>query len=213
MNMNIDLVIADPHPIVLDGLVHLFENINGYSVKSCVHDADAALDAVLKFRPNVLVTELIFKNKPGLVLIKEMQTNGVQTHPVVFTGACSREVSQAIDMGVRGLVSKCQPKHVLTQCIQSVCLGTRWLDKDLTLNTVAHLLDKNAIHVSLPDVLTEREMVVAKMASQGLPNKKIAQKLLITEGTAKLHLHHIYQKLNCPGRMALALHMQGHSLG
>jgi len=77
---------------------------------------------------------------------------------------------------------------------------------------LTHLLDKKTIHASLPDVLTAREMVVAKMVSEGLPNKKIAQHLYITEGTTKLHLHHIYQKLNCSGRVALALHMQSHGL-
>ena len=210
--MTINLVLADPHPVVLDGLVHLFKNTDEFSIKSCVHDADGALESVLRFKPDILITELIFKNKTGLALIEEMQRHGVQTHPVVFTGACTRDVGLAIDMGVQGLVSKCQPQHTLTQCIQSVYAGKRWLDKDLAIRIVSHLLDKNAIHASLPEVLTVREMVVAKMVSQGLPNKKIAQKLLITEGTTKLHLHHIYQKLNCPGRVALALHMQENGL-
>lgn len=51
---------------------------------------------------------------------------------------------------------------------------------------------------------------MARMVTEGWPNKKIASKLCISEGTAKLHLHHIYQKLNCPGRMALMLYMQEH---
>ena len=206
--MAINLVLADPHPVVLDGLVHLFKNRDEFSIKSCVHDVDSALEAVLKLKPDILIAELIFKNKTGLALIEEMQRNRVRTHPVVFTGACMRDVGVAIDMGVQGLVSKCQSQQILTQCIQSVYAGKRWLDKDLAINMVSTLLDKNTIHASLPEVLTAREMVVAKMVSQGLPNKKIAQKLLITEGTTKLHLHHIYQKLNCSGRVALALHMQ-----
>jgi DNA-binding NarL/FixJ family response regulator len=50
------------------------------------------------------------------------------------------------------------------------------------------------------------------MVTEGLPNKKIANKLFISEGTAKLHVHHIYQKLNCPGRMSLQRFMQEHGL-
>ena len=57
-------------------------------------------------------------------------------------------------------------------------------------------------------VLTAREIMVAQMVSQGLPNKKIASQLSISVGTTKTHLHHIYQKLNCSGRLGLAIHMQ-----
>jgi len=91
----------------------------------------------------------------------------------VFTGACTRDVCKAIDLGVQGMVSKDKPKQVLAQCIQSVYAGKKWLDKDLTIDTLTHLLDKKTIHASLPDVLTAREMVVAKMVSEGLPNKKL----------------------------------------
>jgi DNA-binding NarL/FixJ family response regulator len=61
-------------------------------------------------------------------------------------------------------------------------------------------------------LLTPREMMVARMVTEGLPNKKIASKLFISEGTAKLHLHHIYQKLQCPGRMSLQRYMQDNGL-
>jgi DNA-binding NarL/FixJ family response regulator len=54
--------------------------------------------------------------------------------------------------------------------------------------------------------------LVARMVTEGWPNKKIASKLFISEGTAKLHLHHIYQKLNCPGRMSLQRYMQENGL-
>ena len=208
----IDLVLADPHPVVLDGLLHIFQNMDGFSVRSCALDAESALRAVIEFQPDILITELILQNKTGLVLIEEIQKKALKTHAVVFTGACIRDVCKAIDLGVQGMVSKDKPKQVLAQCIQSVHAGEKWLDKDLTLHSLTYLLDKKAIHVSLPEVLTAREMVVAKMVSEGLPNKKIAQNLYITEGTTKLHLHHIYQKLNCPGRVALALHMQSYGL-
>ena len=186
--------------------------MDGFSVKSCALDAESALRAVVEFQPDILITELILQNKTGLVLIEEIQKKALKTHAVVFTGACIRDVCKAIDLGVQGMVSKDKPKHVLAQCIQSVYAGKKWLDKDLTLHTLTHLLDKKTIHASLPEVLTAREMVVAKMVSEGLPNKKIAQNLYITEGTTKLHLHHIYQKLNCPGRVALALHIQSNGL-
>lgn len=206
--MTIDLVLADPHPVVLDGLVHMFQNKDDFSIKSCVQNADAAFDAVVKFRPDILITELFLQNRKGLALIEGVQKNGFKTHPVIFTSAGRHDVSQAMNFGVQGVVSKSQPPQVLTTCVHRVYAGEQWLDSALNLNLMPHFLGKDAIHVSLFDVLTTREMMVAQLVCEGLPNKKIAQNLLITEGTTKLHLHHIYQKLNCPGRMALALRMQ-----
>ena len=54
------------------------------------------------------------------------------------------------------------------------------------------------------DVLSEREREVACYAADGIPNKIIARKLNITEGTVKLHLHRVYQKLGIKGRHILA---------
>lgn len=206
--MAIDLVLADPHPVVLDGLVHMFRNKDDYSIKSCVQHADAAFDAVVQFRPDILITELFLQNRKGLALIEKVRSNGLKTHPVVFTSAGRHDVSQAIEVGVQGVVSKSQPPQVLTNCVHRVYAGEKWLDRVLTLDAVSHSFEKHATHAPLWHVLTTREMMVARLVCEGLPNKKIAQHLLITEGTTKLHLHHIYQKLNCPGRMALALCMQ-----
>ena len=74
------------------------------------------------------------------------------------------------------------------------------------------LMDRQRGREQVSRLLTPREVDVARMVTEGWPNKKIASKLSISEGTAKLHLHHIYQKLNCPGRMALMLYMQRQGL-
>lgn len=53
------------------------------------------------------------------------------------------------------------------------------------------------------DVLSVRERQVTLLALKGLANKAIARELKITEGTIKLHLHKVYQKLGIKGRLAL----------
>jgi len=57
-------------------------------------------------------------------------------------------------------------------------------------------------------MLTPRERSVARLVGEGLPNKRIASQLTITEGTAKMHLHSIYRKLRVRGRMELMRQMQ-----
>ncbi len=210
--MCIDLVLADPHPVMLDGLKHVFENSDEFSVKAAVNNGDAALAAVQHYNPHVLVMDLSLANRSGLSLIEAIQAQQLATRPVVFTGAPIGEVMRVIDMGVAGLVSKEKSNQVLARCIKTVHDGGKWLDRDLTMKTMSLLLEQQKKNAQASHVLTPRELMVARMVTEGLPNKKIATKLFISEGTAKLHLHHIYQKLNCPGRMSLQRFMQEHGL-
>jgi len=210
--MCIELVLADPYPVMLDGLSHVFHDTSEFSVKTCVHHGDAALQAVRHHRPHILVMDLSLTQSSGLSLLQELRSSDIQTLPVVFTGAPIGEVMQAIDLGVQGLVSKEKPKQVLSRCIKTVHDGGQWLDRDLTVKTMSLLLEQQKKNAQASHVLTPRELMVARMVTEGWPNKKIANKLFISEGTAKLHLHHVYQKLNCPGRMSLQRFMQDHGL-
>ena len=193
---------------MLDGLVSVFEGSDEFAIKSCAKDGESALSAIRHFEPDIVVLELGLGKKHGLLLIQEIQDHGLRTVPIVFTGAPIEEVMRAIDLGIQGLVSKDKSKQILTRCIKAVYDGETWLDKDLTMKTVRHLLDREKSSSPNGTVLTSREMAVAKMVSEGWPNKKIAAKLFISEGTVKLHLHHVYQKLNCTSRVALVLCMQ-----
>lgn len=210
--MCIDLVLADPHPVMLDGLNFMFRDSPDFSVKSCVNQGDAALHAVRQYQPAILVMDLSLTQRSGLAVLQALQSPDIKTRPVVFTNACITEIVQALDLGVQGLVSKEKSSQVLARCIHSVHEGEQWLDPDLSMKTMNRLLQEKKQNALASHLLTPRELMVARMVVEGWPNKKIASKLFISEGTAKLHLHHVYQKLNCPGRMSLQRYMQEHGL-
>ncbi|PUE42232.1 response regulator transcription factor [Limnohabitans sp. Hippo3] len=210
--MCIDLVLADPYPVMLEGLTHVFQDSSDFSVKSCVRNGDEALQALQQFQPHILVMDLSLSQRNGLALLEEIKAQNLPTRPVVFTGAPIGEVMRALDLDVPGLVSKEKSRQILTRCIKSVHEGGKWLDRDLSVRTMSLLLEQQKKKANASQLLTPRELTVARMVTEGWPNKKIASKLFISEGTAKLHLHHIYQKLNCPGRMSLQRYMQEHGL-
>jgi DNA-binding NarL/FixJ family response regulator len=210
--MRIDLVLADPHPMMLEGLAHAFQGSTDFAVKSCATNGEDALQAVQRYRPHILVMDLSLTQRTGLALLAEIKAQKWPTRPVVFTGAPIGEVLLALDLDVQGLVSKEKSKDFLARCIQFVHEGGQWLDRDLSVKTMALLLEQKRQKAHTFHVLTPREMTVARMVTEGLPNKKIASQLFISEGTAKLHLHHIYQKLQCPGRMSLQRYMQDNGL-
>jgi two-component system, NarL family, nitrate/nitrite response regulator NarL len=73
---------------------------------------------------------------------------------------------------------------------------------------VDKLLEREAGIKAVAETLTPREFEVARMIAKGVPSKTVASRLAISEGTAKLHLHHVYEKLKLDGRMALVRYMQ-----
>lgn len=213
MNTDITgLVLADPHPVMLDGLRTHLQDCPDLKVLDTVQDGSAAWKAVQQNRPAFLVMDLPLAGRNGFELIEALREEGELTRPILFTSAPVAEVTRAIEMGVRGVVSKRRPHEALVQCIRQVRQGQMSLDQDLLVRSVSLLIDRERQREVIARQLTPREVDVARMVTQGWPNKKIASKLSISEGTAKLHLHHIYQKLNCPGRMALMLYMQRHGL-
>lgn len=210
--MSIELVLADPHPIMLEGLCSVFRDEAGFSVCSSVLDGETAWQAVQRLKPKILIHELNLPHKDGLNLIRAIRGDGLPTISVVFTSATHPQVMQAIDLGVYGLIGKDKPREVLLDCVHTVLRGEPWLDHDLPRERP----DKptaGAVPDALRSLLTTREWSVVQLLVEGLPNKRIAHLLNISEGTAKLHLHHIYQKLQCSGRLALMLYMKDRGLG
>lgn len=206
--MSISLVISEPHPMTLLGLSQIFQDNPDFEIKKLAHDGDEAFDAVTTYHPDVLLTELSLPKKNGLQLIQDIQKNGNGTKAVIFTSAAISEVMKAIDLGVPGLVSKDKDEEYLKRCLLKVSSGEQWLDQDLATSAVNHLVARQKQNGQITAVLTPRELCVAKMVLEGWPNKRIASKLFLSEGTVKLHLHHIYKKLDITGRMELVLYMQ-----
>ena len=205
----IRLVLADDHPIVLDGLVQLFSKLADFEVLACARNGTEALTATRQFRPDILVLDLRMPEMDGVTVIREMNREGLSTPVVVLTALDNGEVFQAVRLGVRGVVLKDTASSFLVQCVREVHAGRTWLDKTVARRAVGNFLKREAGANMIAATLTPREMEVARLIANGLPSKAIASALSICEGTAKLHLHHVYEKLHLDGRMALMRYMQG----
>ncbi|MBI3458437.1 MAG: response regulator transcription factor [Candidatus Rokubacteria bacterium] len=70
------------------------------------------------------------------------------------------------------------------------------------------MLRREAAAREVARLRTPREVEIMRMVARGLRNREIAGKLSISEGTVKIHLHHIYEKVHVDGRLALTLYAQ-----
>jgi len=210
--MTIRLVIADDHPIVLDGLEQLLSLEKDCEVVARAKNGDEALQAVRQFQPDVLVLDLRMPGTDGLAVLEEMRREALSTRVVILSAMNSDDLFEAIRLGARGVVLKDMAPRLLMQCVRTVHAGGKWLEKGVATCAVDKLLECEAGIKAIAETLTPRELQVARMIAKGVPSKTVASRLAISEGTAKLHLHHVYEKLKVEGRVGLMRFMHSRGL-
>jgi DNA-binding NarL/FixJ family response regulator len=211
--MPISLVLADDHPIILDGLEILFREERDFQVLARCVNGEEALQAVRQHRPDVLILDIRMPGKDGLVVLREMKKDRLPTRTVLLTvGLDEDDVLEALRLGVRGVVLKEMAPQMLVQCVRKVHAGEQWLEKRSVGRALEKMLLREAGEREVAGALTPRELEIVRMVAAGLRNKQIADTLNISEGTVKIHLHHIYEKLHLDGRLELALYAQDKGL-
>ncbi|MGR8997501.1 MAG: response regulator [Gammaproteobacteria bacterium] len=211
--MTINLVLVDDHPLVLNGLQQLFSMEPEINVLACCTDGQQALQTVIHYQPDILILDLKMPRKNGLTVLRELQKEKLPTKVVLLTAALDDdEVLEAIRLGVRGVVLKEMAPQLLIQCINKVHTGGEWLEKDSVGRALEKMLKRESERQYISQILTPREIKLVKLVAGGLSNKLIAEKLNIAEGTVKVHLHNIYDKLQVKSRVALTLYAQDKGL-
>ena len=100
-----------------------------------------------------------------------------------------------MERGAWGLLLKEHALDTLIECLEAVASGQRWLPEELVAPAVRRATERRETDVQLARVLTAREYEIAGLVAQGLSNKHIARALDISEGTVKIHLHNMFEKL------------------
>lgn len=206
----IRLVLADDHPIVLHGLEQLFEGNPGFEVVACCGSGEEALAAV---RPpaeiDVLVADVRMPRGDGLEVLRSVMRESLACRVVLLTAALrDADAAEIMRLGAMGLVLKESPADALVDCVQHVARGARWIDRAVLTRAFERATDLDGRGKSLRDDLTPRELEIVRMVGRGLRNREISAQLSISEGTVKIHLHNVYEKLGVGGRLELLLYAQ-----
>lgn len=204
--MSISVVLVDDHPIVLQGLQHLFARQQDIAVAACCSSVAEGLHAARTANPDVIVLDLRMPDGGGLAFLDAANAEHLASKTVVLTAAISDdEVAQALQKGVAGLVLKESAPEQLLECVRRVHAGERWLDPGATSRVEQALAPPDTAAQERAASLTGREREVVRMIASGLRNRDIGERLSISENTVKVHLHNIYEKLGVEGRMELLL--------
>jgi DNA-binding NarL/FixJ family response regulator len=201
----IRVILADDHPLVLNGLYHLLQEYSDFEVLERCTSGDDAIDAVRTHKPDILVLDLLMPGKDGLQVARELYENGGCPRIVLLSAQLhENQLIEALQLGVRGFVLKEMATKLLVECLRMVHAGGQWLEKDAANRAMEKLVRREARGREIAALLTPREIEVVGMVAKGLSNKEIGSSLFIAEGTVKIHLHNIYEKLGIGRRAELA---------
>jgi DNA-binding NarL/FixJ family response regulator len=202
----IRLVVIDDHPAVLKGLKAFFDAEPDLDLVAACSSGEDGLEALRKYRPDVLVLDLRMRGLDGLAVLRAMKQERSSARVVVLTADIdTNETLEAVRLGVNGVVLKEMAPQLLMQCIRKVHAGEQWLERDTVGRALATMVRRQAGLNDVRGLLTARELEIVGMAVRGLRNTEIAAQLSLSESTVKTHLHRIYAKLAVQGRVGLIL--------
>ena len=200
----IRVLIADDHPIMLSGVEAILTK-RGYHVVASLNDGESVLSELASARPDVLILDIRMADRSGMDVLRTLRSRG-DARPVILLTAQldDRDLVEAIQLGVNGILLKDGAQSLLVKCLEEVVAGRRWIEKSLLERALDVTLDKSREPQGL-DRLSARERTVAGLIARGYQNRAIAVDLGMSEGTVKVYLHRIYEKLGIANRTELAV--------
>jgi DNA-binding NarL/FixJ family response regulator len=205
--MPISLVLLDDHPLVLSGLEQLLQSGTDFEVLATCGTAADGLHAVESLQPDVLVLDLKLPDQDGFHVLRHLDP---QRRPAVVVLTASHDEDELLDaarLGARGIVLKAMAPRTLEECIRTVHGGGYLLSVD-GVDLSKRLAERESVEAELAVLLTPRELEIVRLIAARFDNQEIAARLSISVGTVKIHLHHIYDKLQLGGRRDLQLFLR-----
>lgn len=212
----ISVVIADRHPVVVQGLMNILGEESDFKVVARCNDGPACLDAIRNLAPDIAILDISMPGLTGLEILTTVKSEGLSTQLVFFTDSVQdRELVTSAAAGAYGVLLKDASPEILVRSLRQVADGQRLLPLPSSGQDALQEQDQKPIAITenVLTVLTERERQIMALVSEGLSNKEIGRRLNIADGTIKVHLHHVYQKLEISNRTVLAALAISHSDG
>jgi DNA-binding NarL/FixJ family response regulator len=188
----IRILCVDDHPLLRQGIASIIGN---QSDMVLVAEASSGMEGIRKFRehrPDVTLMDLRLPDMSGIDSMIAIRHEFIEARIVmVTTFKQDVEIQRAMKAGAYGYVLKSMPAQDLVETIRQVHAGRKCVTAEVAADVAKHVSD---------EALTERELDVLCHIADGNRNRDIAKRLLISEGTVKVHIRHIMEKLGASDR-------------
>ncbi|AXB41769.1 response regulator [Amycolatopsis albispora] len=206
----IKVVIADDEALVRAGLRGLLDPAPDLEVVAEAEDGRAAVEAAMRYRPDVLLMDIRMPGLDGLRALE--QVAGLERPPKVImltTFDLDDYVHRALRAGAAGFLLKDTPPTELTAAIRTVAAGNAMLAPTVTKRLITAFTERHPERARRAreklSALTDRERGVINAIAQGLSNAEIGKELMMSEATVKSHVSRSLAKLGLSNRVQAAI--------
>ncbi|MBW0006155.1 MAG: response regulator transcription factor [Sphingomonas sp.] len=194
------VLLVDDHPMIAAALEMLLRE-SDFELLGRARTVAEANKQVSSLKPDLLLLDVNLPDGSGLDVLRKLSRSRSRPRVILLTaGMDESQLLTAADLNPEGMVLKTSDPSLLTECMDAVVSGKRWVDPEIAERT-RQAEEKAA---SAPP-LTRRERELVELVRQGLRNRDIASELGVTEGTVKVYLHAIFDKFHVENRTELAL--------
>ena len=188
----ITILTADDHPLIRDGLAAVLRAESGLQVVAEAANGEEAIEAYARLRPDVVLMDLRMPVMDGLTATRAILADDPNARIIVLTTYDGDEdIHRALAAGARGYLLKDMMRTDLLGVIRAVHRGQRGIPAPIAARLAEHT----------PRIgLTPRELEVLRLVADGLSNAQVGERIGRTEGTVKVHLKNILQKLDVRDR-------------
>jgi NarL family two-component system response regulator LiaR len=206
MPKSIRLLICDDHAVVRRGLRSLVSVKTEMELVGEAVDGEEAVTMAKKLKPDVIIMDLIMPRKDGVTAITEIKKKNSDAKILVLTSfSDDKNVFSAIKAGASGYLLKDSSPEELLQAIHDVYQGKSSLHPVIAQKVIQEMHQPTDLPPT-DDPLSAREVEVLQNVAQGMSNQEIARTLKIKEGTVRIHVGNILNKLQLANRTQAALY-------
>ncbi len=201
----INVMIADDHSMIREGLKQLLELDGDFKVIAEACDGEDCLNKLAVQIPDILLLDINMPNLNGLEVLQKIRSKHIKIKVLVLTVHNEVEyLLKAVDIGVNGYLLKDSGSAELKKAIISVMNGEDYIQPSLIPVLNSKMIDRNHDN-ALIEELTRRELQVLKLLAVGKYNKEVAEELEISERTVKNHVSNIFKKIHVTDRTQAAV--------
>jgi DNA-binding NarL/FixJ family response regulator len=194
------VLVADDHPLFRDGIIGLLQAAD-FDVIGQVGDGQAAVEAALRLRPDIVLMDITMPQMSGLEALRLIKKALPETQVVMLTVSDDdSDLVEAIRSGAQGYLLKSLGTDEFIEMLNGLQQGEAAMTRQTTARLMKGFTESTLRQAEPTDRLTEREIELLELVALGLANKAIAQELSISINTVKYHIKNILQKLGAQNR-------------
>lgn len=203
--MAVNILLADDHKMVREGIRCLLENVPEFNVVGEAADGYECISLVNKTKPNIVLLDIDMPDMNGMEALRVIKEQKMICKVIMLTRHNEIDyLMKALEIGCDGYILKESSFETLLKAIFKVYSGNNYIEPNLMPLLNANLEEKSNVKKRISE-LTKREIDVLKMIASGAFNKEIASTLNISERTVKNHISNIFKKIQVSDRTQAAV--------